>query len=367
MNGRLRRWMLLARIDARQPAAWLALAVAAAAAALLPEAAPAGWPAAPVVGTLLGAAVAVMALGDAGHLGGAGGTDGGWLAERIAWPLLGWGVAAALREHWPLLACGWIGIVAAALLVAVLVRRGALGADAASAALVAAGASAAVGWWVDSVWPGRFPAGALAAASLAVVALGASAAVGLARGLRAGLRRLLTAAGMTGALVGMVAWLFLAADRAPLDLASSLAWFAALAVPAATLGDGVLHAAVWRRLERAAPRPAGGRPRLPPGRARDGVIAALSHAALLGWPPLVAAAMSGASLARAWPAASVVLALAVAAGVLLAIVWLGEWAAGSPATVQALAIACACLAVAGTMAGLAGGPARPPVFQGFFR
>lgn len=367
MNGRLRRWMLLARIDARQPATWLALAVAAAVAALLPDAAPVGWPTGPVVATLLGAAVAVMAVGDAGHVGGSAGIDGGWLAERIAWPLLGWGVVAALRGHWPLLVCGGIGIVVAAVLVASLVRRGALGADAASAAIVAAGASAAVGWWVDFLWPGWFPAGAVAAVGLVVIALAAGAVGGLALGLRSGLRRLLTAAGMAGALVGMVAWLFLAADRAPLDMASSLAWFAALAVPAATLGDGVSHAAMWRRLERAAPRLAGGRPRLPPGRTRDGVLAALSHAALLGWPPLVAAAMSGASLERAWPAASVVLALAAAAAVLLAIVWLGERAAGSPATVQAVALACGCLALAGTMAVLAGGTASLPVFQGFYR
>jgi len=367
VSGRLRRLLLLARIDARRPAAWLALVVAAGVAALLPDAVPAGWPAPAVVATLLGAAVAVMALGDAVQLGGASGIDGGWLAERIAWPLLGWGGAAALRENWPLFACGGVGIMAAAILVAMLVHRGALAADAASAVLVTAGVSGAAGWWFDAEWPGRFPAGAVAAGILAIVVMGAKISVSgcPVPALRAGLRRLLTAAGMTGALTGMVAWLFLAADRAPLDLAASLAWFVALAVPAATLGDGVSHAVVWRRLERAAPRGAGGRPRLPPGRTRDGVMAALGHAALLGWPPLVAAVISGASLTRAWPAASVVLALAAAAGVLVVVVWLGERAASSPATVQAAAVACACLAVAGTMAIVAGSPGNSAVFSGF--
>lgn len=361
MNGRLRRWLLQARIDARQPAVWLALGVAALAAAMLPDAPPPGWPAPAAVATLLGAAAAVMALGDAGRLGG----DVGWLAGRTVWPLVGWGAVAALRGQPALLAAGWSGAVAGGLIVALLVRRGAVVADAASAALVAAGASAAVGWWIDSAWPGWLPAGVGAAAILALGALGAAAAIPPAPVLRAGLRPLLTAAGMTGALAGMVAWLFLAADRAAFDLAASLAWFAALAVPVATLGDGVSHGAVWRRLERAAPRAAGAPRRLPPGRGRDSVLAVVGHAALLGWPPLVAAVIAGASLARAWPALGVVLALAAAAGALVAVVRLGESAGASPATLQAVAVAGACLALAGAMAGAADGPANPAFFRAF--
>lgn len=359
MSGRVRRWMLLATIDARQPAAWLALAVAAATAALLPEATPCGWPAAAVVATLLGAALAVMALGDAGNFREPAGIDAGWLAERVAWPLVGWGAAAAVRQHWPLLACGAIGILATAALMAALVRRGALGADAASAALVAAGGSAAAGWWAESLWPGRLPAERAAemaaAALLVLVVFLAGVTIRATPALRFSLRRALTAAGMIGAVAGMVAWLLLAADRAALDLAASLAWFAALAVPAATLGDGVSHAALWRRLERAAPTNAG-RLRLPPGRTRDGVFAVLTTAALLGWPPLVAAVVSGADPARSWPAASVVAALAAAGGVLLTVVWLGERARMSPATMQAAAIGGACLALAGALAAGVAGP-----------
>lgn len=351
----MRRWMLLAKIDARQPAAWFAIVVAAMAAALLPETAPAGWPAPAVVATLLGGTLAVMAVGDAGNLRAPAGIDVGWLAERIAWPLLGWAAAAAWRQHWPLLACGAVGILATAALAAVVVRRGAIGADAASAALVAAAGTCAAGWWAESLRPGRLSAG-VAPALLVLAVCGTVATSRPTPAFRLHLRRALTGAGMFGALGGMVAWLSLAADRAALDLAASLAWFVALAVPAATLGDGVSHATLWRRLERAAPSAAGGRLRLPPGRTRDGVYAALTTAALLGWPPLVAAVVSGANPARSWPAASVVVALAAAAGALLALVWLGERARMSPATVQAAVLGGVCLGLAATLAAGVAGP-----------
>jgi hypothetical protein len=312
------------------------------------------------VATLLGAALAVMALGDAGNFREPAGIDAGWLAERVAWPLVGWIAAAAVRQHWPLLAGGAVGIAAAAVLVAALVRRGALGADAASAALMAAGGSTAAGWWSESLWTGRLSreiaAGTAAAALLVVAVFLVFATIRATPAWRFHVRRALTAAGMIGALAGMVAWLLLAADRAALDLAASLAWFAALAVPAATLGDGASHAAVWRRLERAAPAAAGGRLRLPPGRTRDGVFAVLTTGALLGWPPLVAAMVSGAEPARSWPAASVVVALAAAAGALLAVVWLGERAGMRPATVQAAAIGGMCLALAAALAAGVAGP-----------
>jgi len=348
----MRRLMLLATVDARQPAAWVALVVAAVVAALLPAAPPAGWPAPAVVATLLGAALAVMAVGDVGNLRGLAGIDGVWLAERVAWPLLGWVAAASPRQEWSLFACGGVGILATATAVATFVRRGAIAADAASAALVVAFGAVAAGWWAESLWPGRFPAGAGAA----VLVLAAAATMILSTSpVPFPLRRALTAAGMFGAVAGMVAWLFLAANRAALDLAASLAWFVALAVPLATLGDGASHAAVWRRLERAAPRAPGGRLRLPPGRTRDGAFAVLTTAAVLGWPPLVATLLSGADPARSWPAASVVMALAAAAGTLLAVVWLGERAGMSPATAQAGALGGACLAVAAAMAsGVAG-------------
>ena len=355
MGWRLRRWILLATIDARQPAAWLALAVAAVAAGLLPEAAPVGWPTPAVVATLLGAALAVTAIGDAGNLRAPAGIDVGWLAERIAWPLLGWSAAAALRQSGPLLTCGAVGILATATLVAALVRRGAIGADAASMALVAAAGTAAAGWWAESFWPGRFPTGAVVAV-LVLGVLGAVATMSPTLSVRLHVRRVLTAAAMIGALAGMVAWLFLAADHAALDLAASLAWFAALAVPAATLGDGVSHADVWRRLERVSPGDGASRPWLPPGRTRDGVLAALTTSALLGWPPLVAALLSATELARSWPAASVAMAVAAAAGALLAVVWLGERVGVSPATVQAATLGGACLAVAATLASGVAGP-----------
>lgn len=352
MSGRIRRLMLLATIDARRPATWVAVAVAAAAVAVLAGSAPAGWPAPSVVALLLGAAIAVTALGDVAELRSPAGIDRGWLAERVAWPLLAWIAAAALRQDVPLLACGGVGILAAATLVAGVARRGATGADAASAALVVASAAVAAGWWAESLWPGP----SSAATGAAVVVLGTAAAVGPRSSVRFRLRRALTAAGMIGAVAGMVAWLFLAANRAGLDLAASLAWFAALAVPEATLGDGVSHARVWRRLERAAARAAGGRLRLPPGRTRDGVFAVLTTGAILGWPPLVAALLAGADGGRSWPAAGVVMALAAAGTALLAVVWLGGRAGLGPATAQAAVLGGACLALATAMASGVVGP-----------
>ena len=363
MKGRLRRWMLLVRIDVRQPAAWLALVLAVVTAGLVPGTPAAGSPGPALMATLLGGMLAVMAVGDAGDFRAAAGIDVGWLAERIAWPLAGWAAVAASRHDWPLLGCGAVGILATATLVAALVRQGAVGADAASAALLAAGGSGAAGWTAESVWPGRFPAGAAAVVLLGLVVFGTGVMVRPTPALRFHLRRALTATGMFGALGGMVAWLLLAADRAVLDLMVSLAGFVALAIPAATLGDGVSHAALWRRVERAAAAAEGGRLHLPPGRHRDGVFAVLTTAAVLGWPPLVAAVIAGP--ARSWPAAQVVLALMGTGGAALAVVWLGERASLRPATVQATALGWACLAVVGTPAVMVPRPAAPPIIRGF--
>jgi hypothetical protein len=140
---------------------------------------------------------------------------------------------------------------------------------------------------------------------------------------------------MMGAMAGMVGWLFLAAEHAIFDLVASLAWFAALAVPSATMGDGVSHAAVWRRLERAAPR---GRLRLGPGRTRDGVQAVVTAAAVVGWPPLVAAALAGGDAARSVAAWLVVSAIAAAAILLLGAVGLGRLVGATPDTQLAVVV-----------------------------
>ncbi|NBW97464.1 MAG: hypothetical protein EBR28_12240, partial [Planctomycetia bacterium] len=289
----LRGLALLVRIDARRPAAWLALATAVAAAWLLPLATVPGSPPAPVTSILLGGVLAVMAVG--GLEAAATERAGPWFAERAAWPLAGWVAAAGLRGEAVSLVAGGLAVVA---VVFSLVGAFYYLPDAASAALAAAAAAGAVGWAVTASGAGG---GAGVAAAVVVLAIFAAGVMACAtRGPaewevapRHSARRLLTALAMGGALTGMVAWLLLAEDRTGLDLAASLALLVALAVPAATLGDGVSHLAAWRRVERAAPV-ADPRRRLPPGRRRDILLGVLVPAAILGWPPIVAATLSGA-------------------------------------------------------------------------
>lgn len=338
------RLLLLVRIDARRPAAWLTLA-AAAAAGMLSAASfdagptPAVWAA--VVGAVLAVAALGMAtLGDVTPQSSRAICDTVWCAERAAWPLAGWLAAAACLGAGGATACGAVGSVAGGAMYALLCRRGLLAADAASVTLVVACCAGAAGWWADAVWPGRMPGvgvtiaglGGVAAAVWAVPVVRELATVA---SMRSSARHLLTAAAMMGAMAGMVGWLFLAAEHAIFDLVASLAWFAALAVPSATMGDGVSHAAVWRRLERAAPR---GRLRLGPGRTRDGVQAVVTTAAVVGWPPLVAAALAGGDAARSGAAWLVVSAVAAAAILLLGAVGLGRLVGATPDTQLAIVV-----------------------------
>ena len=352
----MRRLMLLARIDARRPAAWLSLVVATVAAWLLPEATAVCRPAPAILAMMVGVTVGVMAAGDAAQLVRGAGIDRGWCAERAAWPLIGWGLSMGLRGEGLLLGCGCLGIVVAAGLVAALVRCAVLAADAASATLATACCGGALGWWLDHLMPARKP-GAVVALGVAVgVLVGVAGAARPSAILRSGMRGFLTAAAMTAAVAGMVGWLFLAPEFACLDLAASLALFTAMAVPAATLGDGVSQSIAWRRLERTMPRPRFG---LGPGRGRDAVVAGLTPAALLGWPPLVAAALAGGDVGRSWPAAGVALGLVGAAGMLLVIVAVGELAVVHPDAVQAAALGTACLVGLAIVTARPQGPPAP--------
>ena len=343
----LRGLALLVRIDARRPAAWLALATAVAAAWLLPLATVPGSPPAPVTSILLGGVLAVMAVG--GLEAAATERAGPWFAERAAWPLAGWVAAAGLRGEAVSLVAGGLAVVAVAAARRSLAALGLVAADAASAALAAAAAAGAVGWAVTASGAGG---GAGVAAAVVVLAIFAAGVMACAtRGPaewevapRHSARRLLTALAMGGALTGMVAWLLLAEDRTGLDLAASLALLVALAVPAATLGDGVSHLAAWRRVERAAPV-ADPRRRLPPGRRRDILLGVLVPAAILGWPPIVAATLSGADAGLAGPSALIVATIAAVAVVLWALARLGEAVGASPDTVHAAILAAACAAV----------------------
>jgi len=341
-----RRLLLLVSIDARRPAAWLTLAAAAAVGMLSAASSDAG-PTPAVWAAVVGAVLAVAALGDVTPQRSGAICDPVWCGERVAWPLCGWLVAAACFGGGGATAHGAVGSVAGGALFAMLCRRGLLAADGASMTFVVACCAGAAGWWADAVWPGQMPG----AVVTTVVLGGVAAAVWALRGfrevetvatVRSSARHLLTAAAMMGAMAGMVGWLFLAAEHAICDLVASLAWFGALAVPSATLGDGVSHAAVWRRLERAAPR---GRLRLGPGRTRDGVQAVVTTAALVGWPPLVAAALAGGDAARSGAAWIVVVAVAAAAVLLLGAVGFGRLVGATPDT-QLAVVVVVCLAVA---------------------
>lgn len=350
---------LLVSIDARRPAAWLTLAAAAGVAVVLAVAPGGDAPTPPVTAVVVGALLAVAAIGGSACPRNVVECAAVWWAERAAWPLLGWLLAAGWWGGGALVACGACGIAIGAALLALLCRSGLLAADAASVTLVAACCAGAAGWWADGAWSDLLPGGVVATGVFGAAALLAGILLGgrefrSATSARYTTRHLLTAAAMMGAMAGMVGWLFLATELAACELAASLAWFGALVVPAATLGDGVSHAAVWRRLEQAAPRCGGPRLRLAPGRMRDGVQAVVTTAAVLGWPPLVAAALAGGDAARSGAAFLVVAALAAAAVLLLAAVGLAGLVAAAPDTHLAVVGAATSLAVA--VAGAGHGP-----------
>ena len=86
----MRRLILLATIDARRPAAWLALVVAVVGAALLSAAPRDGCPTPAVIAAVVGAGLAVAAIGDTTRRANAADIDAARVAERAAWPLVGW-------------------------------------------------------------------------------------------------------------------------------------------------------------------------------------------------------------------------------------------------------------------------------------
>ena len=314
----------LLRVDAWRAAAWLALAAGLAAGSILP-AAPSGRPAEEVA-WLCGACLAMAAIGAP-------------LVAPAA-PLVGIEVPASLRVAWP--AAGILAGAAGALLAGAApraaattllllagalaatrvrveaARRRASDADAISLALGLAGAAALVSWGVlpagargalrgavlIAAW------GALVAAAAALDGAGDRLAAALVAGARGGpvppaspLRRGLVSASMLVAIGGMAVWLFLLPGRAATDVCVTLAAFVAVAVPAALVSAEGLDPA-WRGLLASLP------PRFAAARRRAGLArpgtAVWLDAAILGWPPLVAALL----LARDAPAGLAALAVA---------------------------------------------------------
>ncbi|MEI6256004.1 MAG: hypothetical protein WCQ77_05085 [Planctomycetota bacterium] len=309
---------LLARIDARRPASWIALKMGATA----------GWwcglaqlDAAVAAGMLAMLSVAVAVVAATGELPldlcGATTSDyrGGpvfrprglaWACERAAWPLVGFlvGLMAVMLVAGgglallPTLALGLLGAVLAAVTGITSRQAGAKAADAASLTLAIAAASVASGATVGAAVESRCLFVASATGIVAWLLLGgvawgwsraaaAAAEPGMDLAQRGGpgsgvdvlhldalpasgpLRQLLARLAMAMALVAMAGWLVLEPGRAagdepaagigPADAWAllSIAWFVALAVPQGILQDGVAGAEGWEHLFRTTPRPRG--------------------------------------------------------------------------------------------------------------
>jgi hypothetical protein len=134
------------------------------------------------------------------------------------------------------------------------------------------------------------------------------------------------------------------------------AWFIGLAVPQATLQDGMAGARDWDRLFRTTPRAHRGSaawrtvlwaPRVGPVRFAGGV--SLTQAAVLGWPVLVCAVLSLPTPAAARLPLGIVIGLAMAAAVVTAIVWLGTSVRASRETMFAAALAIMVILVVGIL------------------
>jgi hypothetical protein len=237
---------LLARIDARRPASWIAALAAAAAVVVL-----ASRPTTPWVALACGGLLAVAALGDPCHLA---------ALPELAVP------RAVARASWPA-----VGAVAGLLAASCLggdVRR-----SAAAAAPVAGGL----------------------AAVLAVVAVAARRGrhgwPRMAGGMfdpwgpdDAGRRGWLDAAALASTLVAMAVCYFLAPQLSGWYAVVAATWFVVLTVPRAIIGAA--DAAGRIALVGAAV----GRP-CPPGVPAHAVRTLVAGAAILGWPAVVAAVL----------------------------------------------------------------------------
>lgn len=272
------------RIDARRPASWLALAGGAGAAWWSTAETGVCGPAAAIVS---GAVVAAAAVGTPPREG--PGSAAAWLGMRVAWPAAG-AVASWLARGADVVDAGSVAVIIGAAVVtawaiAAATSRGLAPVDATGQSLACAMASAAAAAAV-AVWGAREAAWL----RLPVAAAGWAGAAAAARMLRDGsggrpvhgpLGGGIGRAIMTTSLVGMVMFLFLAPEFAPAYAGLAAAWLLAAVGPRAALGT----------------LPAAGRE---PARAVRTVAA---YAAVLAWPPLVAAILAGSSTAAVVPLA----------------------------------------------------------------
>lgn len=376
---------LFMRVDARRLASWISLLITMVGSYWLQFLAVngslsigAGMMGAMLVGTLsTAAAIGDVPIGICQAYGGGGTTAAViWVSERTAWPLTGILLAAAASgESIAVLLAA--AMLLASLLTAVTITKsrllGARAADAGSLSLMMASAAIAAGYSVGACHAGNaaheqnaaFTVASAVWCALCLVAWLWSrvsesspeiAAGSVARGsygvLRHNtlptegcLRRLLTGLSMGAALFGMVGWLFLSVNRAEFYCLLSVVLFICLAVPQATLLDGCATMTALKDLFRSAAkiRSTGllqrlglqrlGLQRL--GRPRFSYGVALSHAALLGWPPLVSAACMLQTQSRAWESAAIVVSVAAVASLLTIVTMLLPTALASEETAYA--------------------------------
>jgi hypothetical protein len=340
------------RADCRRPASWLAGATVAAAVGgvvSLPD----GSMWLPAI-LAAGGIAAVAAIGDPPR--GVAGPVWAWAGARAVWPAAGVlgavggaailaaaGVAAipeASGRSLAALLSAWAASAAAAVAVTVAFRCGATAAEASSLALagVAAGAAAAA----------AAPAGPLAVRSASGIGAAVVVAGLVIPGLATMQRRsvggpnaptfaaMLDGIAMASTLVAMAGWLFLVPSQSGRYALLVAAWFVVLAVPRAVLGSGSRDDACRRRLasesDSLAWRTAG------------------FYAAVLGWPLVVAAALSG-DRTTAADRLLVVAGLAGAAVVTAAVTRAVLAVGGTRDSAQALILGIACLTAAGAAAG----------------
>ena len=392
-------------IDLRRPASWITLAIGG----WLGWWCSARTEAVGSIAMLSAAVLAVAAIGDvplAVCLPAGRGLPLLWACERAAWPLVGMmlGMLAAGggMQSFEIMPAAMVGGLLAAGTTVASRLSGAKAADAASLTLLVAAASATAGGGLASRLGGTCAGGVAAWLLLGGLGwawsrsqrtatetllpgsprsghvAGADVLHGDALPAIGPLRQTLTRLAMVAALAAMAGWLMLDSaidptsggghgpvgqtvsqhgpwDRLAQGNRAAVAWalftaalFVVLAVPRATLQDGIAGAVGWERLFRTAAhvRHGGAAGRrgigsLRPGPARFATGVALTQAAILGWPVLVCAVLSLPTPAAARLPLGIVIGLAGAAAVVTAIVSLGAAVQASRETAFAAALAIA--------------------------
>ncbi len=311
---------LLLRMAARRPASWIAAGLAYAAVS-------AGQP----LVTMAVAALAALAAAGEFSPPGMPRCGAGWLAARTMWPLAGMmlGLAATPMVAAPALSA----LLLTAVSLWTVRQAGAAAtidlapADTVSLGMVTAAAAVSVGGMADSwllavaTWGVLLPVGPCLVRWLHDPADAPlpRATSDLVPGLlsRVPIRRFLGRAAMVTMLAAMVGWLLLDPTQAGSAAALAAAWMLSLAGPVAAFHDGIKAApgSPWDMVWRSTP----GR-RLLGGGDSLAVQTVIRHAAILGWPSLVAAAVAVGTPTGPWPALLVAASLLATAGLMVAAV-----------------------------------------------